>query len=175
MPVAIKDNLQVEGVETTCASKILKGHVAAYDATVVSRLKAADAVFVGKTNLDEFAMGSSTENSAFQRTTNPWDAARVPGGSSGGSAAAVAARLCLAATASDTGGSIRQTAAVTGIAGPTGGSDTKPVGTVWFAWISPLQLRSECRRFTGDRAQVRQATVQHALTGLLELVPTLSP
>ena len=65
--------------------------------------------------------------------------------------------------------------AVTGIAGPTGGSDTKPVGTVWFAWISPLQLRSECRRFTGDRAQVRQATVQHALTGLLELVPTLSP
>ena len=90
VPVALKDNLQLTGVETTCASKILKGHVAAYDGTAVARLKAADAVFVGKTNLDEFAMGSSTENSAFQKTTNPWDAACVPGGSSGGSAAAAA-------------------------------------------------------------------------------------
>ena len=111
VPVAIKDNIQLSGVETTCASKILKGHVAAYDATVVARLKSADALLIGKTNLDEFAMGSSTENSAFQKTTNPWDAACVPGGSSGGSAAAAAARFCSFSLGSDTGGSIRQPAA----------------------------------------------------------------
>jgi len=117
VPVALKDNIQLKGVETTCGSKILKGHIAAYDASVTTRLKAADAVIVGKTNLDEFAMGSSTENSAYQKTANPWDFDCVPGGSSGGSAAAAAARLCAFSLGSDTGGSIRQPAAFCGVVG----------------------------------------------------------
>ncbi|HET6201842.1 MAG TPA: Asp-tRNA(Asn)/Glu-tRNA(Gln) amidotransferase subunit GatA [Planctomycetota bacterium] len=117
VPVALKDNLCVRGWETTCGSRILRGFRPPYEATAVARLRAAGAVLLGRTNLDEFAMGSSTENSAFGPTRNPWDPSRAPGGSSGGSAAAVAARLAALALGSDTGGSIRQPAALCGVVG----------------------------------------------------------
>src|SRR5438105_2933348 len=117
VPLAIKDNMWVAGRRVSCASRILEGFRPPGDATAVARLRAAGAVFVGKTNLDEFAMGSSTENSAFQITRNPWDLDRIPGGSSGGSAAAVAARIVPGALGSDTGGSIRQPGACCGVVG----------------------------------------------------------
>jgi aspartyl-tRNA(Asn)/glutamyl-tRNA(Gln) amidotransferase subunit A len=160
IPLAIKDIINVAGQPCTCASKILRGYRAPYDATVIEKLRASGAIPFGKTNLDEFAMGSSTENSSVQVTRNPWDLSRVPGGSSGGSAAAVAGDAAFAALGTDTGGSIRQPAALSGVVGvkPTYGRVSR-FGLTAFA--SSLDQIGSVTKTVRDSALIMNAIAGH--------------
>ena len=173
VPIAIKDIINVAGQPCTCASKILRGYRAPYDATVIRKLRAAGAIPFGKTNMDEFAMGSSTENSAVKLTRNPWDLSRVPGGSSGGSAAAVAANEAFGALGTETGGSIRQPAALSGVVGlkPSYGRVSR-FGVVAFA--SSLDQVGPLTKTVRDSALIMNAIAGHdrqETTSLNEPVP----
>jgi aspartyl-tRNA(Asn)/glutamyl-tRNA(Gln) amidotransferase subunit A len=160
IPLALKDNFLTQGLRTTCASKILADFIPPFDATTVQKLRAGGAVIVGKTNLDEFAMGSSVENSAYFPTRNPWNLERIPGGSSGGSAAAVAADQCIAALGTDTGGSIRQPAACCGIVGlkPTYGRVSR-YGIIAFA--SSMDQVGPMTKDVRDSALLLEAVAGH--------------
>jgi aspartyl-tRNA(Asn)/glutamyl-tRNA(Gln) amidotransferase subunit A len=173
VPIAIKDIINIAGEPCTCASKILRGYRAPYDATVIRKLRAAGAIPFGKTNMDEFAMGSSTENSAMKLTRNPWDLSRVPGGSSGGSAAAVAANEAFGALGTETGGSIRQPAALSGVVGlkPSYGRVSR-FGVVAFA--SSLDQVGPLTKTVRDSALIMNAIAGHdrqETTSLNEPVP----
>src|ERR1700704_2034565 len=160
VPIAIKDIINLAGQPCTCASKILANYRAMYDATVIQKLRAAGAIPFGKMNMDEFAMGSSTENSSVKPTRNPWDLSRVPGGSSGGSAAAVAADAAFGALGTDTGGSIRQPAALSGVVGvkPSYGRVSR-FGLVAFA--SSLDQAGPLTKTVRDAAMVMNAIAGH--------------